>query len=67
MLGALTLTTLGAGLCFLINALSYLAVLAALRLMDRSRLNPQAEVARGLPEGRRSLAHEIAAPLRSSQ
>jgi len=38
-LGALAIPTMGAGLCFLSNAVSYIAVLIALALMDRARLS----------------------------
>lgn len=38
-LGALALPTIGAGLCFLVNGLSYFAVLAALAAMDPAQLH----------------------------
>ncbi len=61
-LGALTLPTLGAGLCFLINALSFLAVLAALALMDDTRLGEPGG-ARS-PTGRQPFLQRMIAPLR---
>ncbi|HEY2705739.1 MAG TPA: MFS transporter [Candidatus Dormibacteraeota bacterium] len=56
-LGGLIIASAGVGLCFLINAGSYLAVLAALLLMRREELHPVARsetrtsVLRGLREG----------------
>ncbi len=40
------ITTVGVEWCFIINAVSYLAVLAALLLMDRSAIRPAPQVAR---------------------
>jgi len=64
-LGGLIIASAGVGLCFLINAASYLAVLAALLLMRREELHPVARsqtrtsVLRGLRDG---LAYAWATP-----
>jgi MFS family permease len=64
-LGGLIIASAGVGLCFLINAASYLAVLAALLLMRREELHPvvrsqtRTSVLRGLRDG---LAYAWATP-----
>lgn len=53
------IATVGTGVCFLINAASFVAVVTSLVTMDRSRLRPSPPVARGrgqLREGFRYIA-----------
>jgi MFS family permease len=62
------IATAGVGICFLINASSFVAVVSSLLLMSRSALQPSAPVARErgqLREGLKYAAHtpEIAVPL----
>jgi MFS family permease len=62
------IATAGVGICFLINASSFVAVVSSLLLMNRSALQPSAPVARErgqLREGLRYAAHTpmIAVPL----
>ncbi len=52
-----------AGFCFLLNALSYLAVLVALALMDGSRLGRSHKQPEDHPASGRNLAHPILGPL----
>src|ERR1700744_6582755 len=67
-LGGIVIATAGIGVCFLLNAASFAAVVASLLMMDRSALRPSAPVARArgqLREGLRYAARtpEIAIPL----
>jgi MFS family permease len=62
------IATAGVGICFVINAASFIAVVSSLLLMDRTALEPSAPVARErgqLREGLRYATHtpQIAVPL----
>ncbi|MGH7612095.1 MAG: MFS transporter [Candidatus Dormibacteria bacterium] len=64
----LLIASVGVGICFLLNALSFVAVVTSLLRMDRSRLNPSRAAARArgqLREGLRYVASvpELAVPL----
>ncbi len=57
----LLIATVGVGVCFLINALSFVAVVGSLLTLDVSALRPSVPVARGrgqLREGLRYVAHD---------
>lgn len=67
-LGAVLIATVGIGLCFAINAVSYVAVVVALATMERSRLRPAPSTPRRpgqVREGLRYVAgrRELAVPL----
>jgi len=67
-IGGVVIATAGIGVCFLLNAASFAAVVASLLMMDRSALRPSTPVARArgqLREGLRYAARtpEIAIPL----
>ncbi len=67
-LAGLLIATVGEGVCFLLNALSFLAVIASLLSLDRSALSPSVPMPRApgqLREGLRYVRHtpDLAVPL----
>ncbi len=56
------IATVGVGTCFLVNALSFIAMLVALRLMDTDALLASRPLARGRGQFRTALAHVRGTP-----
>lgn len=56
-LAGLLIVTVGIGMCFVINATSYLAVIAALALMRREDLQPTPRLSRGRGQIREAVAY----------
>ena len=66
--GGILIATVGIGICFLLNAASFVAVVASLMTLDRARISPSTPIARGrgqLREGLRYVARspELSIPL----
>jgi MFS family permease len=58
----LVIATLGVGPCFLINALSFVAMIVALRVMDPGELHPAPKAARGAGAVRAGLRYVLSTP-----
>lgn len=61
--GGLLIAAFGEGVCFLINAGSFVAVVASLAMLDRSRLQPSKPVARAAGQLREGLSYVAATPI----
>jgi MFS family permease len=58
----LVIATLGVGPCFLINALSFVAMIVALRVMEPGELHPAPKAARGAGAVRAGLRYVLSTP-----
>src|ERR1700734_4127736 len=61
-LGGIVIATAGIGVCFLLNAASFAAVVASLLMMDRSALRPSQPVARARGQLREGLRYAARTP-----
>src|SRR6266568_901481 len=58
-IGGILIASVGVGICFLLNAASFVAVVAALLLMDRSQLRPSRPTPRAKGQLREGLAYAV--------
>jgi MFS family permease len=60
--GGILIATVGIGICFLLNAASYVAVVASLLLLDRAALRPSKPTPRGSGQLRQGLRYAASVP-----
>jgi MFS family permease len=58
-IGGILIASVGVGICFLLNAASFVAVVASLLLMDRSQLRPSRPTPRAKGQLREGLAYAV--------
>ena len=61
-IGGILIATVGVGVCFLVNAASFIAVVTSLLLMDRSALTPSTPTARARGQLREGLRYAVRIP-----